>query len=69
MDDHKGGRGTILNDCGTEATVAFEAEKKHDVAMLEKKGFSSFIIGRLGETRGQERVPCDEVEFVSVVGM
>ena len=67
MDDHKGGRGTILNDCGTEATVAFEAEKKHDVDMLIKKGFSSFIIGRLGSSRGQITVPCDEVDLVSVV--
>ena len=66
IDDHKGGRGTILADCGTDATVNFELEKKHDVDLLIKKGFSSFIIGRQGTTRGIEIVPCDEVELVAV---
>lgn len=66
IDDHKGGRGTILADCGTDATVNFVLEKKHDVDMLIKKGFSSFIIGRQGATRGVEIVPCEEVELVAV---
>jgi cytochrome b involved in lipid metabolism len=66
IDDHKGGRGTILMECGTDATVPFENEKKHDVDLLIKKGFASSIIGRLGSTRGRQNVPCDEVDAVAV---
>ena len=66
IDDHKGGRGTILAECGTDATIPYEAEKKHDVQLLIKKGFSSMIIGRLGETRESGRVACDEVDLVAV---
>jgi len=66
IDDHKGGRGTILAECGTDATVPYEKEKKHDVSLLIKKGFSSMIIGRLGTTRETGRVACDEVDLVAV---
>ncbi|CAJ1939031.1 unnamed protein product [Cylindrotheca closterium] len=69
IDDHKGGRGTILADCGKDATVQFVAEKKHDVSLLIKKGFSSMIIGRLGTTRESGRVACDEVDLVAVTNL
>jgi cytochrome b involved in lipid metabolism len=66
IDAHPGGRGHILAYCGREATDDFEAEKKHDIDLLLKVGFSSFIIGRQGSTSGTEYVPCDEVDLVSV---
>jgi predicted heme/steroid binding protein len=66
IDAHPGGRGNILAYCGQEATANFEAEKKHDIDLLLKVGFSSFIIGRQGSTSGTEIVPCDEVDLVSV---
>ncbi|KAL3917744.1 MAG: hypothetical protein SGILL_004570 [Bacillariaceae sp.] len=66
VDDHKGGRGTILAECGTDATVPYELEKKHDVDLLIKKSFQPFIIGRLGPTRYTGDVPCDEVDLVAV---
>jgi len=66
IDDHKGGRGTILAECGTDATVPYEQEKKHDVSLLIKKGFSSMIIGRLGSKREIGEVPCSELDLVAV---
>ena len=69
IDDHKGGRGTILMDCGKDATFNFVAEKKHDVDMLVKKGFIPSIIGRVGDATGAMYVPCDEVEVPAVTGI
>jgi len=66
IDQHKGGRGTILAECGTDATTAFVQEKKHDADLLMKKGFASSIIGRLGTTRSRQSVPCDELDLVAV---
>lgn len=68
IDEHKGGRGTILNDCGRDATSAYEDEKKHDVDLLRKEGFESSIIGRLGQTTGVQAVPCDELNLLAVTG-
>jgi cytochrome b involved in lipid metabolism len=66
IDVHPGGRGYILANCGQEVTEFFQAEKKHDVDLLLKEGFSSFIIGRQGSTSGTEFVPCEEVDLVAV---
>jgi cytochrome b involved in lipid metabolism len=68
IDEHKGGVGVILVDCGKDSTANFVAEKKHDVDMLIKKGFIPSIIGRLGSQRGTQSVPCDEVELPAVTG-
>ena len=68
IEDHKGGVGVILAECGTDATVSFINEKKHDVALLQKKGFAKDIIGRLGDKSGKGEVPCDELELVAVSG-
>jgi len=67
IDQHKGGRGTILVFSGTDATTSFASQKKHDVDLLDKKGFASSIIGRVGTTRGSQSVPCDEINRVAVL--
>jgi cytochrome b involved in lipid metabolism len=66
IDQHPGGRGIILAQCGTDATAMFPTEKKHDVDLLMTEGFSSYIIGRQGSTSGIEIVPCEEVGLVAV---
>ena len=68
IDEHKGGRGTILMECGKDATFNFAAEKKHDVDMLVKKGFIPSIVGRTGAASGQMFVACEEVELPAVSG-
>ena len=62
---HPGGS-VILTLCGTNGTSKFDA--KHGVSLLQKKGFASSIIGRLGSSRGVQNVPCSQVKNVAVTG-
>ena len=62
---HPGGS-VILSLCGTNGTVRFDAQ--HGVSLLKKKGFASYIIGRLGSSRGVQSVPCSSVKLVAVTG-
>ena len=62
---HPGGS-VILTLCGTNGTSKFNA--KHGVSLLQKKGFASSIIGRLGSSRGVQNVPCSQVKNVAVTG-
>ena len=62
---HPGGS-VILTLCGTNGTSKFDA--KHGVSLLQKKGFASYIIGRLGSSRGVQNVPCSQVKNVAVTG-
>jgi len=62
---HPGGA-IILDQCGTNATPNFD--RQHGVSLLQKKGFASYIIGRLGSSRGVQNVPCSNVKLVSVTG-
>ena len=63
LDRHPGGS-IIRSLCGTDGTTPFDNE--HSVGLLRKKGFSSSIIGRLGESSGVQSVPCNEVDSVAV---
>lgn len=65
LDRHPGGS-IIRSLCGTDGTTPFDNE--HSVGLLRRKGFSSSIIGRLGESSGVQSVPCNEVDFVAVNG-
>jgi len=66
LSKHPGGLFVIRAQCGKDATAMFKLEKKHDAALLAKKGFSTSVIGRLGSTRGTIEVPCNEVGLVAV---
>jgi len=35
----------MITECGTEATQVFETAKKHDMALLEKKGGNDYRVG------------------------
>lgn len=37
IDEHPGGRRQVFEHCGTDATIPYEVEKKHDLALLDKK--------------------------------
>ena len=63
LDRHPGGS-IIRSLCGTDGTTPFDNE--HSVGLLRKEGFSSSIIGRLGESSGVQSVPCNEVDSVAV---
>jgi cytochrome b involved in lipid metabolism len=62
---HPGGS-IILKQCGTDATTNFN--NQHGVQILQNKGFSAYIIGRLGSSSGTVTVPCSDVKLVAVTG-
>jgi cytochrome b involved in lipid metabolism len=62
---HPGGS-IILKQCGTDATTNFN--NQHGVQILKNKGFSAYIIGRLGSSSGTVTVPCSDVKLVAVTG-
>ena len=37
VDEHPGGAHRIFQECGTDATVVYVAEKKHDITLLAKE--------------------------------
>ena len=54
---HPGGARRIFNECGTDATSTYEAERKHDQDLLEKEGMDFFKLGSLGSSTGTRYVP------------
>lgn len=56
VDRHPGGARRVSNECGTDATRAYETE--HKQALLAKEGMTRYVIGLLGWkflVRSQER--------------
>jgi hypothetical protein len=47
----------VFDHCGTDATVPYAAEKKHDEALLTKH-VVDLAIGRLGSATGIQYEPC-----------
>jgi hypothetical protein len=47
----------VFQHCGTDATVLYAAEKKHDEKLLTKH-VADLAIGRLGSATGIQYEPC-----------
>lgn len=58
VDEHPGGARRVFEHCGTDATVPYAAEKKHDQDLLAKK-VPELLIGYLGNTTGVQYVACE----------
>lgn len=58
IDEHPGGARRVFQECGTEATEAYEDARKHDEELLEKENMDRFRIGIFGTESGPIQVPC-----------
>lgn len=57
VDTHPGGARRLFEHCGTDATVPYSEEKKHDQSLLEKKT-PNLMIGKLGSKTEIRYEPC-----------
>jgi len=57
LNRHPGGSRVISQRCGTDATQAFSAERKHDEWLLKTEA-SAYLIGKLGSETGSFGAPC-----------
>ena len=57
VDVHPGGARRLFKYCGTDATIPYTQEKKHDQSLLAKKT-PNLLIGKLGSTTELRYEPC-----------
>ena len=60
VDRHPGGARRVFNECGTDATQAYEDERWHDRRLLRDEGMSVYIIGEQGDTTGLLPYVCND---------
>ena len=57
VDQHPGGARRVFEHCGTDATVAYAAERKHNINLLYKETPNLFL-GMLGSRTEIQYNPC-----------
>jgi cytochrome b involved in lipid metabolism len=55
--EHPGGSRVVFQECGTDATVVYSNERKHDEQLLAEE-IPHLVIGKLGTVSGWQQVAC-----------